>query len=255
MLATYRSFDAVVGQLNAFRLYVGGTFVFLFAILALMVEVSVRREKRIEAQAAELGEFTERLEDKVHARTAMLDRALDDATAHRKAAERANVAKSQFLANMSHELRTPLNAVIGYSEMLAEDAAEAGNDALQYDLSKIHTAGRHLLSLISDVLDLSKIEAGRMDLEIAEFSLDDVVESVVSAVEPLLEKNGNQLEITGDHRLVVDEPRVDLDRGHVGELDHQIAVRDRSGGPSVSQAPRKKCIREIIGTTFGHSAV
>jgi PAS domain S-box-containing protein len=114
----------------------------------------------------------------------------------RRAAETANAAKSQFLASMSHELRTPLNAIIGYSEMLQEDAADAGQTDFVPDLQKIHGAGRHLLTLINDVLDLSKIEAGRMDLHIETFDLQATIDAVVATVEPLVGKNGNAFDIT-----------------------------------------------------------
>lgn len=110
----------------------------------------------------------------------------------------ANTAKSQFLANMSHELRTPLNAIIGYSQILSEDAQDAGFDDFIPDLHKIETAGTHLLSLINDILDLSKIEAGRMKLEIEEFDIESLVENVMSTAKPLVEKNGNVLEIEYD---------------------------------------------------------
>src|SRR5215213_5696128 len=86
-----------------------------------------------------------------------------------QALEEASRHKSQFLANMSHELRTPLNAIIGYSEMLQEEAEEIGEAAFIPDLQKVNAAGRHLLGLINDILDLSKIEAGRMDLFIESF--------------------------------------------------------------------------------------
>jgi PAS domain S-box-containing protein len=113
----------------------------------------------------------------------------------RRGAETANAAKSQFLASMSHELRTPLNAIIGYSEMLQEDAADAGHTDFIADLEKIHSAGRHLLTLINDVLDLSKIEAGRMELHIETFDLQATIDAVVATVQPLVGKHGNQFEV------------------------------------------------------------
>ena len=119
-----------------------------------------------------------------------MDEQLRSATA---TAEQANRAKSAFLANMSHELRTPMNAIIGYSEMLQEEAEELGNTEIIPDLQKIHGAGKHLLALINDILDLSKIEAGRMDLYLERFDLHEMLRDVVSTVKPLIAKNGNEL--------------------------------------------------------------
>jgi signal transduction histidine kinase len=96
---------------------------------------------------------------------------------------------------MSHELRTPLNAILGYSEMLLEDARDAGQQSMAADLTKIQVAGKHLLGLISDILDLAKIEAGKMELHCDEFQMKDLLAEVASTVEPLLAKNGNSLKM------------------------------------------------------------
>jgi len=113
----------------------------------------------------------------------------------KEAAEEASRAKSQFLANMSHELRTPLNAIIGYSEMLQEDAEDLGHSDIVPDLEKIRGAGKHLLALINDILDISKIEAGKMELYLETFDIAQLVAEVESTIQPLIEKNKNRLEI------------------------------------------------------------
>ncbi len=113
----------------------------------------------------------------------------------RAAAESANQAKSTFLANMSHELRTPLNAIIGYSEMLQEDRSESDHAVLVPDLQKIHAAGRHLLGLINDILDLSKIEAGKMELYLEQFTVSSLIDSVISTIDPMVARNHNRLVI------------------------------------------------------------
>jgi PAS domain S-box-containing protein len=111
----------------------------------------------------------------------------------KRLAEQANETKSQFLANMSHELRTPLNAIIGYSEMLKEEAEDTGQEELVPDLEKIQGAGKHLLGLINDILDLSKVEAGRMELYLEPIELKPFVRQVVSTVQPLMQRNENVL--------------------------------------------------------------
>ncbi len=113
-------------------------------------------------------------------------------------AQDANRVKSQFLATMSHELRTPLNAVIGYSEMLQEEVTDLGADHLVGDLRKIHSSAKHLLGLINDILDLSKIEAGRMELCLEDFKVRMMVDDVASTVAPLLDRNANRMEVVAD---------------------------------------------------------
>jgi signal transduction histidine kinase/DNA-binding response OmpR family regulator len=113
----------------------------------------------------------------------------------KEAAETANRAKSAFLANMSHELRTPLTGIIGYSELLKKEASYFGYTDLVPDLEKIRTAGNHLLALINDVLDLSKIEAGKMQLALEPFDIASLVQEVNTTISPLIQKNGNRLQL------------------------------------------------------------
>jgi len=115
--------------------------------------------------------------------------------------EMASHYKSEFLANVSHELRTPLNAIIGYSELMMEEADEKGHQDFTPDLGKIHTSGKHLLNLINDILDLSKIEAGKLELAPETFNIESMVREVVSTFEPLARKYENTLEINCDENL------------------------------------------------------
>lgn len=128
----------------------------------------------------------------------MLDRLMDQQQKLQHAvfdAEQANRAKSVFLANMSHELRTPLNAIIGYSEILVEEAEDSGQSQSVLDLQKIQIAGQHLLSLINNVLDLSKIEAGKVDLYIEMVDVSTMINDIVTTAQPLVEKNHNTLQV------------------------------------------------------------
>ncbi len=158
-------------------------------------------------------------EEKVRAEEALAkaEEARADAERHREVAERATAeaeeasrTKSRFLANVSHELRTPLNAIIGYSEMLSEEASEEGRPALARDLERVRTAALHQLELVSSVLDLAKVEAGRLDLELATFPLAPLVEETTAIVRPLLAKNRNALVVhcpAGEEATMTSDPR------------------------------------------------
>jgi signal transduction histidine kinase len=153
-----------------------------------MANEIVNREKRLQ-------EWNNNLSKIVEERTNELASTVLEAKQAKEDAETANRTKSAFLSNMSHELRTPMNAIIGYSEMLIEEANDTGQDDFVPDLKKIHSAGKHLLGLINDVLDISKIEAGKMTLYIEEVAVSSLVTEVAATIQPLIEKNQNKLVI------------------------------------------------------------
>jgi len=160
----------------------------------LVVEQFVKMEEiliKLEEKAAVERELRERLSVELQ-QSEQRERDLAKA---RIAADSANRAKSTFLANMSHELRTPMNAIIGYSEMLTEDAEDFGYDDFIPDLKKINSAGKHLLALINDILDFSKIEAGKMELYLENFDINNMIQDVTVTIQPLIEKNNNTLKI------------------------------------------------------------
>lgn len=180
--------------------FISGGTLFTLGLCLLCIFISKRfsskdmeiqlKTKEIYIMNQELRQLNEHLEELVKERTAQLEKAHDEAI-------RANMFKSQFLANMSHELRTPLNAIIGYSEMLMEEAEELGETIFVEDLGKISNAGKHLLTLINDILDISKIESGKMEIFVETCDLHGLTQEVKNTVAPLIESNGNQLELHG----------------------------------------------------------
>jgi signal transduction histidine kinase/CheY-like chemotaxis protein len=161
---------------------------------------SLAKEKK---HADEMAELNETLEKRVAERSESLRVAKEQA-------EQASRTKSAFLANMSHELRTPLNAIIGYSEILYEDAVGSGRPETLEDLLKIRTAGKHLLTLINDVLDLTKIEAGKIQIHPEPFDLREVLDEAISSVQPQAVKNRNTLTVTFQDEISMVSDRVKL---------------------------------------------
>jgi signal transduction histidine kinase/ActR/RegA family two-component response regulator len=150
-----------------------------------------QRDTALRSTNGELKTRTQELEEEIFHRKQTQEELLNA----KHAAEEANRAKSTFLANMSHELRTPLNAIIGYSEMLEEETRDTGKVENIQDLKKIQTAGKHLLALINDVLDLSKIEAGKMGLHLETFDVAQVIEDMVTTLQPAAAKNANSIHV------------------------------------------------------------
>src|SRR5262245_1603772 len=153
----------------------------------------VRVSERKTASGGVVATYTDITELKQH--EAELADLVEKLQVERDAADQANRTNSNFLANMAHELRTPLNAIIGYSEILQEDAVDKGDTAPIDDLLKIESAGRHLLGLINNILDLSKIEAGKMDVFTEEVDIRALIEEVLSIVKPLADKNENVVKV------------------------------------------------------------
>ena len=152
--------------------------------------VSETSDEKAEEASVEMMEIAfSRMSDEVNA---LIDLKTKEMAVARDEARDASSAKSRFFANMSHELRTPLNAIIGYSEMLLEDCEDLGNEDMIPDLKKITNSSKHLLSLINNVLDLSKIEAGKMDMYFTPFSIDTMIETIKDVSGPLASKNNNE---------------------------------------------------------------
>ena len=155
-------------------------------------DLSVRGPEDLFTEAGQIGYHYNLLMDSLEKSDKIMRKQKNELEIAMEKAQSANKAKSDFLAKMSHELRTPLNAIIGYSEMLIEEAEDDGLDTYGEDLSKINSSGEHLLTLINDILDLSKIEAGKMELHIEKFKFSDILKQIEATAKPLVEKNKNE---------------------------------------------------------------
>jgi signal transduction histidine kinase/ActR/RegA family two-component response regulator len=234
-------------------------------LVKLRNELSMPAEPEIAAAAAELSGGLAQVLRALAERGAEVQRGVDDLAHARHAADGANLAKSQFLANMSHELRTPLNAIIGYAEMLLEDAEDAGNDSMVQDLNRILAGAKHLLTLLNEILDLSKIEAGRMDIAAAPFDPREMIEDAIESMRPLAEQNGNAISFSGQAGADAHSDATKLRQcvlnllsnaakfTHDGKIDVELARRDHCGVDHLFIAVRDTGIgmsKEHLGRLF-----
>jgi len=170
------------------------------AAVADSIAVGIER-KRAEAELKSRAKDLEEAHEIQRANAQQLSALVDQLRITQRHAEAATRAKSDFLASMSHELRTPLNAIILYSELLQEEAADQGQQGSISDLQKIQSAGKHLLELINDILDLSKIEAGKMSLSVETFDIRTMIDELLDTAAPLVQKNNNKLSVRCDEAL------------------------------------------------------
>ena len=172
------------------------------------------------------------------------------------AAEEASRSKSQFLANMSHELRTPLNAIIGYSELMREEAEDLDQQSFVRDLKKVESAGKHLLELINGVLDIAKIEAGKMETHSETFDVESMLNDVASTIAPVVEKNGNRFEIVAGPAL--GSMHTDLTKvrqslfnllGNAGKFTHNGVIRLQAD--RIAQNGSESILFQVVDTGVG----
>lgn len=178
---------------------VGLITLFYFLLTKVDKNLEQRRVKLIQAKAEleeshhQLSEYNQTLESKVEERTMQLAQSMKNAEEAQRLAEKASETKSIFLANMSHELRTPMNAIIGYSDILIEEVDDLRKELVLPALQTIQASGKHLLGIISEILDISKIEAGEIELYLETFRLEPLIEEVAGMIRPISDKNGNTL--------------------------------------------------------------
>lgn len=186
----------------------------------------------------------------------------------KEAADTANRTKSDFLASMSHELRTPLNAIIGYSELIYEELSDSGQMSVLPDVTRISQAGNHLLQLINDILDLSRIEAGKMTLHLENFQIRALVDNVASTIRPLVAKNKNQITIdcpSDIGSMFADETKVRqtllnllsnackfTEHGTIAPLGRPTSCRNRSIGGIEDRRRIKDLQRDFHCLRHGH---
>jgi len=191
----------------------------------------------------EVRKLNEELEQRVQERTGALERANQELDARRREAERASGFKDQFLSTMSHELRTPLNAVLGFSELLADGNYGPLNERQQRYVGHIHSGGKHLLRLINDVLDLSKIEAGRMELAIESVPMESTFEDVLTDLRPLADKKSQIFSVHCAPALTVRADAMRLKQVLMNLVGNAIKFTPEGGRISLQARPENGAVR------------
>ncbi len=228
--------------------------------LGALTEGSVKwRDGQTEYRVPELGrdEFGE-LGQHFNRMAAQIEEGMAELELARTRADHANQSKSEFLANMSHELRTPMNAIIGYSEMVLEEAQddpEARAEEFKADIGKILAAGKHLLALINDILDISKIEAGKMTLYVEPIDVVELIEETMTTVRPLIEQNDNRLTFRHD----LDDVRIESDQTKLRQillnLLSNAAKFTQEGQITISAECRREEGREVLDLTVTDTGI
>jgi signal transduction histidine kinase len=207
-------------------------------------EIILRRQAEAEA-----GRLNEDLERRVKERTvelADLNRQLEE---RNREVEHANKMKSEFLARMSHELRTPLNAIIGFSDLLAEESAGSLSDKQKRFISHVRAGARHLLQLINEVLDVSKIEAGKIDLSLADFVAADAAAEVLSVIKPLAESKAIETNSRIRMDLIVHGDRVRFKQILYNLLNNAVKFTPEGGKVNIEAIAETESVRVCVSDT------
>jgi signal transduction histidine kinase len=232
---------------STFILVIG--FAFSFSVLLAVhyfLNHEITRRRQAEAAAGRLNEDLERRVRERTAELADLNRQLEE---RNREVEHANRMKSEFLARMSHELRTPLNAIIGFSDLLAEESAGPLSQKQERFISHVRAGARHLLQLINDVLDVSKIEAGKIELNLADFVAEDAIAEVLSVIRPLAESKGIDTNSRVQTDLIIHADRVRFKQILYNLLNNAVKFTPEGGKVDIDAFPETEFVRVCVSDT------